>query len=115
MQIADAFARIDGGEIWLHQLTSRRTMYSPDATPATTPTRKRKLLLHRHEIERLRARVDPEHLSLIPLSIYFKDGRAKVELGPGQGPQAPTTSARPSPSGTPPGTSPRANRGDKGD
>ena len=63
-------------------------------------TRKRKLLLHSHEIERLRARVDPEHLSLIPLSVYFKDGRAKVELAVARAAR-PTTSARSSPSGTP--------------
>ena len=51
------------------------------------PDRKRKLLLHSHEIERLRSRVDPEQLSLIPLSIYFKDGRAKLELGVARGKQ----------------------------
>ena len=85
VQIGDAFARIDGsGEIWLHNLTIAVYAYSRRSTAATR-RRKRKLLLHRHEIERLRPRVDPEHLSLIPLSVYFKDGRAKVELALAKG------------------------------
>ena len=79
VQITDAFARIDAGEIWLHGLHIAPYLYSQDHT-GHDPDRKRKLLLHSSEIERLRSRVDPEQLSLIPLSIYFKDGRAKVEL-----------------------------------
>jgi SsrA-binding protein len=84
VQIAEAFARIDGGEVWLHQLTIAVYEYSQSHS-GHDETRKRKLLLHAHEIERLRARVDPEHLSLIPLSMYFKDGRAKVELALARG------------------------------
>ena len=84
VQIGDAFARIDGGEVWLHQLTIAVYAYS-QAHTGHDEVRKRKLLLHSHEIERLRARVDPEHLSLIPLSVYFKDGRAKVELALAKG------------------------------
>jgi len=79
VQIADAFARIDSGEIWLHGLHIAPYLYSQDHS-GHDPDRKRKLLLHGNEIERLRSRVDPEQLQLIPLSIYFKDGRAKVEL-----------------------------------
>ena len=79
VQITDSFARIDGNEIWLHQLHIAPWLYSQSHT-GHEPDQKRKLLLHHHEIMRLKARVDPEHLSLIPLSIYFKDGRAKVEL-----------------------------------
>jgi SsrA-binding protein len=79
VQIADAFARIDSGEIWLHGLHIAPYLYSQDHS-GHDPDRKRKLLLHSSEIERLRSRVDPEQLQLIPLSIYFKDGRAKVEL-----------------------------------
>ena len=85
VQIGDAFARIDGsGEVWLHNLTIAVYAYS-QVHSGHEETSKRKLLLHRHEIERLRARVEPEHLSLIPLSIYFKDGRAKVELALAKG------------------------------
>jgi SsrA-binding protein len=79
VQITDAFARIDGNEVWLHQLHIAPWLYSQSHT-GHDPDAKRKLLLHHHEIMRLKGRVDPEHLSLIPLSIYFKDGRAKVEL-----------------------------------
>ena len=76
VQITDAFARIDGNEVWLHQLHIAPWLYSQSHT-GHDPDAKRKLLLHHHEIMRLKARVDPEHLSLIPLSIYFKDGKAK--------------------------------------
>ena len=84
VQISDAFGRIDGGEIWLHGLHIAPYLFSQTHT-GHDPDRKRKLLLHGHEIERLRSRVDPEHLSLVPLSIYFKDGRAKVELALARG------------------------------
>jgi SsrA-binding protein len=84
VQIADAFARIDGGEVWLHGLHIAPYLFSQTHT-GHDPDRKRKLLLHHHEIERLRQRVDPEQLSLVPLSIYFKDGRAKVELALAKG------------------------------
>lgn len=85
VQIGDAFARIDAsGEVWLHQLTVAVYAYSQSHS-GHDETRKRKLLLHSHEIERLKARIDPEHLSLIPLSVYFKDGRAKVELALAKG------------------------------
>jgi SsrA-binding protein len=84
VQIADAFARIDGGEVWLHGLHIAPYLFSQTHT-GHDPDRKRKLLLHHHEIERLRQRVDPEQLSLVPLSIYFKEGRAKVELALAKG------------------------------
>jgi SsrA-binding protein len=84
VQIADAYARIDSGEVWLHALHIAPYLFSQGHT-GHDPDRKRKLLLHHHEIERLRQRVDPEQLSLIPLSIYFKDGRAKVELALAKG------------------------------
>ncbi len=85
VQIGDAFARIDSsGEVWLHNLTIATYSHAQDHTDHDE-TRKRKLLLHHQEIERLRSRVDPEHLSLIPLAIYFKDGRAKVELALAKG------------------------------
>lgn len=85
VQIGDAFARIDDhGEVWLHNLTIAVYAFSQTHT-GHDETRKRKLLLHHQEIDRWKARVDPEHLSLIPLSIYFKDGRAKVELALAKG------------------------------
>jgi SsrA-binding protein len=52
---------------------------------AHDPDRRRKLLLHRSEIERLADRIARERLALVPLQLYFRDGRAKVELGLGKG------------------------------
>jgi SsrA-binding protein len=52
---------------------------------AHDPNRARKLLLHRREIDRIEGEVQREHLSLVPLSFYFKDGKVKVELGLAKG------------------------------
>ena len=54
---------------------------------AHDPDRRRKLLLHREEIDRLQARIAQERLALVPLRLYFRDGRAKVELGLAKGRQ----------------------------
>jgi SsrA-binding protein len=83
-QIGDAFARFERGEAWLVAMHigvySHAQMHS-----GHEPDRPRKLLLHRAELDRLRQIVDEQHLSLIPLSLYFKDGRAKVELALARG------------------------------
>jgi SsrA-binding protein len=50
-----------------------------------TPDRPRKLLMHREEIRRLKALIDTERVSLVPMSLYFRDGRVKVEIGVGKG------------------------------
>ena len=84
VQIADAYARIIDGEAWLIGLHIAPYSHAGPAF-AHDPERQRKLLLHRAEIDRLRARVDQERLTLVPLSLYFKDGRAKVEVGIGRG------------------------------
>jgi SsrA-binding protein len=84
VQIADAFARIDRGEAWLHALHIAPYTFSQDHS-GHDPDRKRKLLLHHAEIAHLQAQVDQQGLSLVPLSIYFKDGRAKVELALARG------------------------------
>ncbi|MGE3621674.1 MAG: SsrA-binding protein SmpB [Acidimicrobiia bacterium] len=84
VQIADAYARIDGGEAWLRSMHIPTYLFS-QAHSGHDPDRDRKLLLHKGEIERLRARVDQDRLALIPLSVYFKDGRAKVELALARG------------------------------
>jgi SsrA-binding protein len=84
VQIGDAYARIEGGEAWLVSMHiapyDHAQMHS-----GHEPERRRKLLLHRSELDRLRAIVDEQHLSLIPLSLYFKDGRAKIELALARG------------------------------
>ena len=85
VQLADGFARIARGEAWLHQVHISPWI-SAGLYGRPEPDRVRKLLMHKSEIERLGSRMDQESsLTLIPLSIYFKDGRAKVELGVARG------------------------------
>jgi SsrA-binding protein len=84
VQLADSYARLQGNEIWLISL--HIAPYSAASTQGGHEmAQDRKLLLHRSEIDEIRARVDQERLTLVPLSLYFKDGRAKVELGLGRG------------------------------
>jgi len=84
VNLTDSYARIDRGEVYLVGL--HISAYSnASAQGGHEPGRTRKLLLHQHEIDELRARVDQEHLSLIPLSLYFKRGKAKLEIGLGRG------------------------------
>jgi SsrA-binding protein len=81
--LVDGFAEVDGGEVWL------QGVHIPEYTEGTwtnhEPRRPRKLLLHRLEIERLAARVAERGLTIVPLSLYFKDGRAKVEIALARG------------------------------
>jgi SsrA-binding protein len=84
VQMGDAFGRIEGSEIWLHSLHIAPYENS-QAHSGHEPERRRKLLLHRDEIDRLRAKVDEQRLSLVPLSIYFKEGRAKIDLALARG------------------------------
>jgi len=82
--LADAFATIDDGEVWLHQANIPE--YSMGSWRRShTARRKRKLLLHRKEIARLERQLAASGRTLVPLSLYFKDGRAKVELAVGTG------------------------------
>ena len=84
VQMGEAYATVDDGEAWLHNV--HIAQYS-NVDLATRPTidRKRKLLLHKKEIASIGQKVNVERLTLIPLSIYFKDGRAKVELAIARG------------------------------
>jgi SsrA-binding protein len=79
MQMADAYARVINGEIWLDGVHIPPYLFA-HGVGAHDPDRPRKLLLHADEIKRIAARVQQERLTLIPLSFYFKDGRVKVEL-----------------------------------
>ena len=76
--LVDAFATIDDGEVWL------RGVHIPEYTQGTwtnhEPRRNRKLLLHRDEIERLIGKTSESGLTLVPLELYFSDGKVKVEL-----------------------------------
>ncbi len=84
--LVDAFATVDDGEVWL------RNVHIPEYTQGTwtnhMPRRTRKLLLHRREIERLIGKTKESGLSLVPLSMYFKDGKVKVEIALARGKKA---------------------------
>lgn len=81
--IKESFARIEDGEVWLYDMYvapyESATAYAPE------PRRKRKLLLNRHEIRRLTGKVKERGYTLIPLRVYFKNSRAKVELALARG------------------------------
>ena len=84
IQLKDSFARVQDGEMWLYgvHISPYAFAHGPNAHD---PDRPRKLLLHRGEIDELSGRTQQESLTLVPLSVYFKDGRAKVELGLARG------------------------------
>jgi SsrA-binding protein len=84
VQLADAYARITGNEAWLEGVHIAPYAFAR-GFGAHDPDRPRKLLLHGDQISRLRSRVMQERLTLVPLSLYFKDGRAKVELALARG------------------------------
>jgi SsrA-binding protein len=81
--LAEAFARIRDGEAWLEGM--HIPPYEQGQTKGYDPIRPRKLLLHRREIDRLLEQQQKGGYALIPLSLYFKDGRVKVEIGVAKG------------------------------
>ena len=83
VQIADAYARVHNGEVWLEGV--HIPPYAPASINNHEPDRPRKLLLHTNEVQRLASEVARERLSLVPLALYFRDGKVKVDLGVGKG------------------------------
>lgn len=81
--LKDAYVTFREGEAWL--IGAYIAPYSFAREGGHQPERERKLLLHKREIERIAAKVAERGLTLVPLSMYFKEGRAKVELGLGRG------------------------------
>ena len=81
--LIDGFAMVDKGELWLSGV------HIPEYTQGTwtnhTPRRDRKLLVHAAEIRKLSARMKEGGLTLVPLTLYFKDGKAKIELAVAKG------------------------------
>ena len=81
--LVDGFVEIDGGEAWLHGV------HIPEYVNGTwnnhTPRRRRKLLLHRRELNKILQATRETGHTVVPLSLYFKDGRAKVELAVAKG------------------------------
>jgi SsrA-binding protein len=83
VQLKDSYATIRGGEVWLEN--THIAPYSFAEHGGHDPERPRKLLLHRREIDRLFGRIREEGLTLVPLQVYFTEGKAKVELGLARG------------------------------
>ncbi len=81
--LKDSYGRIEGDEVWLWN--AHISPYGPASQFGHAPTRSRKLLLHRAEIARLTGKVKERGLTLVPLRLYFKNGRAKVELALARG------------------------------
>ncbi|NAZ85883.1 MULTISPECIES: SsrA-binding protein SmpB [Kineococcus] len=81
--LVDGFAQIDRGEMWLEHV------HIPEYVQGTwtnhAPRRRRKLLLHRAEIDKWAGKVRESGLTIVPLSLYFVDGRVKVEIGLARG------------------------------
>ncbi|HZG97735.1 MAG TPA: SsrA-binding protein SmpB [Nocardioidaceae bacterium] len=81
--LVDGFAEVENGEVWL------LGVHIPEYTQGTwtnhEPRRRRKLLMHRSEIAKIETRVSERGLTIVPLSLYFKDGRAKVEIALARG------------------------------
>lgn len=82
-QLADAYAIVEEGEVWLRNM--HIPAYPPAALENHEPERPRKLLLHAYEIERLIGSSRQKGLTLVPLRVYFKGRRAKVELALAKG------------------------------
>jgi len=81
--LREAYARVEGGEVWL--IGCHISPYTHGNRENHDPLRKRKCLLHRSEINRLIGKVQEKGLTLVPLRVYFKGGRAKAELAVGKG------------------------------
>ncbi|MGH3495958.1 MAG: SsrA-binding protein SmpB [Nocardioidaceae bacterium] len=81
--LVDGFAEIEGGEMWL--LGVHIPQYTEGTWTNHEPRRRRKLLLHRSEIDKMTSRVNERGLTIVPLAMYFVDGRAKVEIALARG------------------------------
>ena len=79
----DSFARVDGGEVWLHSL--HISPYEQANRNNTDPVRPRRLLLNRQEIRQMAVKTEEKGLTLVPLEIYFRRGYAKVTVGVARG------------------------------
>lgn len=79
LNLKDCYARVKNGELWVHGM--HISPYKQGSYFNVDPDRDRRLLMHKREIVRLGSRVQLEGLALVPLSLYFRDGYVKVELG----------------------------------
>ncbi|ARE76292.1 SsrA-binding protein SmpB [Streptomyces sp. NPDC059558] len=81
--LVDGFVSVEGGEAWLYNVHVPE--YSQGTWTNHSARRKRKLLMHREEIDKLERKADESGHTIVPLSLYFKDGRAKVEIALAKG------------------------------
>ena len=79
MNLKDSYASVDKDELWVYGM--HVSPYEKGSFSNTDPMRPKKLLVHRYEILKLEQQVMKKGLTLVPLSVYLKDGRMKVELG----------------------------------
>ena len=82
-QIKDGYASVRDGEVWLHNV--HIPPYGPASRENHEPERPRKLLMHKREIDRLIGKTREKGLTLVPTRLYFRDGRAKVEIALARG------------------------------
>jgi SsrA-binding protein len=85
VSLVGAFAQVDDGEMMLHGLHISEHAYGRHGTGRHQPLRTRKLLLHRSEIDKIIGKLDDTGVTLVPLSLYFQDGWAKVEIALARG------------------------------
>jgi SsrA-binding protein len=83
LSLKEAYGRVYGNEVWLEGMNV--TPYESGGYSNHVPTRRRKLLMHKREIRRLIGSVTQQGLTLVPLDLHFKDGRAKITLALGRG------------------------------
>ena len=83
VNLRDAYARVEGGEMWL--VGAHIARYPPAGSSNHDPARRRRLLLHRKQIHTLMREMEQKGQTLVPLRLYLKDGRAKVELALARG------------------------------
>ena len=81
--LADGFGQVSDHEVWLHNV--HIPVYAQGTWTNHEPRRPRKVLLHRKEIDRFASKVAERGLTIVPLELYFKDGRVKVELALARG------------------------------
>ncbi len=80
--LQDSYARIEDGEVWLHGMHISPYEFS---RAELDPVRKRKLLLHRKQIVEIARATEEKGITLVPLRVYFKDGRCKIEIATARG------------------------------
>lgn len=83
VNLRDSFARIEKGEVWLYNVNI--SSYSHRGYADHEPLRQRKLLMHRDEIRKLIGKTTEKGMTLVPLRLYFKNGRVKVAVGLAKG------------------------------